>query len=74
MAVLRRVLILGLTLLAAPSLGADLAQAPRIGKPVPVDPNTPNGVLPLPPAEIDNGLSIGGDDVKVIVRSPFARS
>ena len=64
MAVLRHALILGLALLAAPSVAGDLAQAPRIAKPAPVDPNTPNGVLPLPPAVIDNGLSIGGDDVK----------
>ena len=66
--VLRRALIsassIALALVAAPSLAGDLAQAPRIGRPMPVDPNAPNNVLPLPPAEIDNSLAIGGDEVK----------
>jgi hypothetical protein len=64
LAVLRRALALGLALFATQSVAADLAQAPRIGRPVPVDPNRPNDVLPLPPAEIDNKLAIGGDEVK----------
>lgn len=61
---LRRTLVFGLVALATQSIAADLAQAPRIGRPVPVEPGTPNGVLPLPPAQIDNGLAIGGDAVK----------
>ena len=64
MAVLRHALVLGLVAFATQALASDLAQAPRIGRPVPVGPNTPNGVLPLPPAEIDNALAIGGDEVK----------
>lgn len=62
----------GLTLAAALALStggaaaADnatgLAQAPRIAKPVPAPPSTPP-MLPLPPAQIDNKLSIGGDDI-----------
>ena len=36
------------------------AQAPTIGKPIPV---TPKPMAPLPPAVIDNTLSIGGEDI-----------
>jgi predicted aspartyl protease len=39
------------------------AQAPRISKPRPA-PAVPPDVPPLPPAQIDNTLAIGGDDVK----------
>jgi hypothetical protein len=38
------------------------AQAPRIGKPRPA-PGPPN-MDPLPPAEIDEALAIGGDDIE----------
>ena len=62
--VLRCALVLGIALFAFPSNAADLAQAPRIGKPVPVKPGTPADVPPLPPAVIDNSLAIGGDNVQ----------
>jgi predicted aspartyl protease len=39
------------------------AQAPRIAKPRPAPPG-PSTMPPLKPAEIDNKLDIGGDDVK----------
>ena len=39
------------------------ADPPRISKPTPASPTTPN-VLPLPPAQFDNTLAIGGKDVK----------
>lgn len=38
------------------------AQAPHISKPKPAPPGAPP-MLPLPPAEIDNKLAIGGDDI-----------
>jgi len=43
--------------------GAALAEPPRIMKPQPV-PGTKPDVPPLPPAEFDPKLAIGGDDVK----------
>jgi hypothetical protein len=60
---LERLLALALACfaLAAP-LGVG-AEPPRIGKPRPAPPSTPN-VLPLPPAAFDKGLEIGGADVK----------
>ncbi len=39
------------------------AQSPRIGKPRPAPRTAPN-VPPLPPAVLDNQLTIGGEDVK----------
>ena len=48
-------------------LAADAADPPKISKPKPVDPSTPTNVLPLPPAQIDNTLAIGGNDVKAKV-------
>ena len=42
---------------------AALAQAPHIHKPVPAPPG-PTTLAPLPPATIDNSLTIGGDAVK----------
>jgi len=39
-----------------------LAQAPRISKPKPAPPGA-GPMLPLPPAQIDNKLAIGGDDI-----------
>lgn len=39
------------------------AQAPRIERPRPAPP-TPSTIAPLPPAEIDNSLAIGGDALK----------
>ncbi|HEX8532802.1 MAG TPA: retroviral-like aspartic protease family protein [Allosphingosinicella sp.] len=60
MARARSVLILLAGLAAA---GAAGAQAPRIGKPRPAPPG-PSAMRPLPPAEIDDTLAIGGDDVE----------
>jgi hypothetical protein len=51
---------LALSILAGGS--ATAAQAPRIGKPRPAPPGPPT-VMPLPPAEIDNKLNIGGDAI-----------
>jgi hypothetical protein len=61
----RRVLIVAFGLLfstATQSLAADV-QAPRIGKPRPAPP-TPPEIPPLPPAQFDNQLAVGGEDVK----------
>ena len=56
----RRALMLALgLLLSAPALSAD---APKIGKPRPAPPG-PSTMPPLRPAEIDDKLAIGGDDV-----------
>ena len=61
-------LAFGLTLWPVASvLAADAADPPKISKPKPVDPSTPTNVLPLPPAQIDNTLAIGGNDVKAKV-------
>ena len=58
----RRSLVLLLVAIIAGGVGA-AAQAPRISKPRPAPPIS--STLPsLPPAELDNSLSIGGDDVK----------
>jgi len=40
------------------------AEPPRIAKPKPAPPAAPDAVPPLPPAQIDNTLAIGGKDVK----------
>jgi hypothetical protein len=49
---------------AVPSaLAAAAADPPVISKPRPAPATTPN-VLPLPPAQFDSTLAIGGDDVK----------
>lgn len=56
------VLALALTLSASPA-GLSAATPPQIGKPRPA-PATPSEVPPLPPAVIDNTLTIGGDDLK----------
>ena len=52
-------LALGCALVGA---GAAVAQAPKISKPRPAPPG-PSTMPPLSPAEIDNKLAIGGDDV-----------
>jgi hypothetical protein len=57
------VLALPLTLLVTTAVVAAAAEAPKISKPGPA-PSTPPDIPPLPPAQFDNGLSIGGDDVK----------
>ena len=51
---------MAMTLLIA---GQAAAQAPRIGKPRPAPPQA-SMISPLPPAEIDNKLVIGGDDIR----------
>ncbi|MEO6198330.1 MAG: aspartyl protease family protein [Sphingomicrobium sp.] len=61
----RNVLIFASLLMLAPAAVHALrnAEPPRIAKPQPV-PNTPPNMLPLPPAQFDPSLAIGGDDVK----------
>ena len=56
----RKFLSLLLACIAVSSVHADAAEAPKIGKPIHVPP-TP--MAPLPPAEIDNTLAIGGEDI-----------
>jgi hypothetical protein len=59
-----RGLILSLALAgsAGIAIAAAAAQAPHIGKPRPAPPG-PSTMPPLPPADIDNRLAIGGDDI-----------
>lgn len=61
----RSALIFASALLLAPAaaLAVRTAEPPRIAKPQPV-PNTEPNMLPLPPAQFDPSLAIGGDDVK----------
>lgn len=61
----RLAMVLPLVLLSFASGGGaqTVADEPRIGKPV-AAPATPPDILPLPPAEIDKNLVIGGDPVK----------
>lgn len=54
----RTALVLALLLLSAPMAGS--AQTPRVGKPVAVPPAP---MKPLPPALIDDALSVSGSDV-----------
>jgi Aspartyl protease len=56
-------LAFGVMLIAPATAAAAAAEPPRIGRPRPA-PATPPDVPPLPPAAIDNTLSIGGQDVK----------
>src|SRR5438477_11537310 len=60
-----RLLILGLALTFAANARAagTAAEPPRISRPRPAPPTTPD-VPPLPPAQFDNTLAIGGKDVK----------
>ena len=59
----RRGLIAGLALACAATLpSAGAAQAPRISKPKPAPPG-PSTMPPLPPAQIDDKLAIGGDAI-----------
>ena len=55
-----RGLVLGLAMTAST---VAVAQAPRIGRPRPAPPG-PSTLPPLPPAQIDDKLAIGGDDIK----------
>jgi hypothetical protein len=61
MAVPRRVAILASGLILC-SLALAAAAPAQIGKPRPAPPG-PSTLPPLPPAQIDNKLSIGGDDI-----------
>jgi hypothetical protein len=53
-------LALGLVLTAVPNPAADPVAPPAIGKVIPVPPNK---IPTIPPALIDDGLNIGGDDI-----------
>jgi predicted aspartyl protease len=64
LAFLHRVLVLALALTAAPAFADTAAEPPRISKPRPAPANLPPNVPPLPPAQFDNTLAIGGNDVK----------
>lgn len=57
-------LVLALAVACSAPIGSAgaVAQAPRISRPRPAPPG-PSTMPPLPPADIDNKLSIGGDDV-----------
>jgi Aspartyl protease len=56
--------LLAMALMCSVLTGASaLAQAPRIGRPKPA-PAGPSTMPPLPPAQIDDKLAIGGDDIK----------
>jgi hypothetical protein len=55
-------LALALTCSATIGLASVDAQGPRLSKPKPAPPG-PSSMPPLPPAEIDNKLAIGGDDI-----------
>lgn len=67
MRLLLRALVLALALLPLPASASasdsGLAEPPRIMKPQPV-PDAKPDVPPLPPADFDPTLAIGGDDVK----------
>lgn len=54
--------LIALACSAVTSVGA-AAQAPKVGKPKPA-PAVPLNISPLPPAVIDNSLTVGGEDVK----------
>ena len=59
----RGTLVLALALIGSAVIGGvAVAQGPAIGKPRPAPPG-PTTLPPLPPAAIDDKLSIGGDDV-----------
>lgn len=66
--ILARALAVTLLVLAAlparAGFASDLAEPPRIMKPRPPPTDAPPDVPPLPPAEFDPSLAIGGDEVK----------
>ncbi len=63
MAALRRVLTMALALAWAPAAVAAADEPPQISKPR-AAPTTPPPVVPLPPAQFDNKLAVGGEDLK----------
>jgi hypothetical protein len=61
----RRVLTLALVLaLAGPASVAAAEEPPKISKPAPAPATVPPEVPPLPPAQFDPSLAVGGQDVK----------
>lgn len=58
------ILGLGLLLWGVSANAVPSAAPPRIARPTPAPLNIPPNVPPLPPAQIDNTLAIGGSDVK----------
>ena len=63
MAALRNALTMVLALACAPAAVAAADEPPQISKPRPA-PATPPPVVPLPPAQFDNKLAVGGADLK----------
>jgi hypothetical protein len=57
------IVVVGLLLSSATQALAAEVQAPRISKPRPAPPTAPD-IPPLPPAQFDNQLAVGGQDVK----------
>src|SRR3954451_13129989 len=53
----------GLMLLAQASGASAAVDPPKGGKPIPAPPSAPIQIAPLPPAQFDNKLAIGGDDI-----------
>ena len=64
----RSALVLALALMFSAVAGDAVAQAPRISKPKPVPPGTPVTMPPLPPAQMDSTLNIGGAKVDLMMR------
>jgi hypothetical protein len=58
------ILAFGLMLSSLALNAAWAADPPHINKPRPAPANMPPDVPPLPPAQFDNKLAIGGEDVK----------
>jgi predicted aspartyl protease len=57
-------LLSGLALVAVGADAAAQSEGQKVSKPRPAPPGLPPTVPPLPPAVIDNGLAVGGQDVK----------
>lgn len=59
----RRALMLAFGLMFTAAIAGASAEPPRIARPRPA-PDVPVQVQPLPPAQFDNSLAVGGQDVK----------
>ena len=59
-----RVLMLAFGLVLSAAMAGASAEPPKISKPRPAPPDAPMQVQPLPPAQFDNTLAVGGEDVK----------
>jgi hypothetical protein len=59
----RRAILLASGLMLWAAMGNAAAEPPKISKPRPA-PDAPVQVEPLPPAQFDNTLAVGGEDVK----------